>query len=117
MIQNVRLTLRGSSFSRFKNFSLPQNLGVRSGAHRPPIQWLPATLSLDVRWHGCEADLSPRVRMLKAVPPLPDTRLHGEHRKNFTFFVYLILNAANFVSEISKSTELYDSVRGQYFSF
>jgi hypothetical protein len=30
-----------------------------SGAHPLPIQWVPGSLSLGVKWPGCEADYSP----------------------------------------------------------
>jgi hypothetical protein len=79
------------------------------------MQWVTVTLSLYVKWHGREAGLSPTVRMLKAVHPFPYTP-PLRVREDFTFLVYLILKVANFVSEISKSTELYDNVRSQNFS-
>jgi hypothetical protein len=53
-------------------FSLPQNLEAGPGAHRPPIQWVPVTLSLDLRRHGREADLSP------PLPHTPSWRARGE---------------------------------------
>jgi hypothetical protein len=30
-----------------------------SGAHQPPIQWVPGALSLGVKWPGSESDHSP----------------------------------------------------------
>jgi hypothetical protein len=29
------------------------------GSTQPPVQWVPGTLSLGVKWPGCEADHSP----------------------------------------------------------
>ena len=54
--------------------------------------------------------------MLKAVPQFPPTPSWRAQGELYPFF-YLILNVANFVSEISKSTELYESVHRQYFGF
>jgi hypothetical protein len=65
------------------------------GPTQPPIQWVPGTLSLGLKWLGREADLSPpsnaEVRNAWNIPPLPDTpscrgaRL--KHRDNFTFYL------------------------------
>jgi hypothetical protein len=42
---------------------------------QPPIQWVPAALSLGLKWHGREADHSPpsraEVNNGGAIPPLP----------------------------------------------
>jgi hypothetical protein len=47
------------------------------GPTQPPIQWVPAVLSLGVKRPGREADHSPpssaEARMRGAIPPLPNT--------------------------------------------
>jgi hypothetical protein len=41
------------------NFSLHHRIQTGSGTTQPPIQWVPGTLSLGVKWLRCEADYSP----------------------------------------------------------
>jgi hypothetical protein len=44
--------------ARAWNFSLHRRVQNGSGAHpQPPIQWVPGTISLGVKWPGCEAEI------------------------------------------------------------
>jgi hypothetical protein len=60
------------------------------GLTQPPIQWVPGTLSLGVKWPGREADHSPpsscEVKNEWSYTFTPPIRLHGVvHRDNFNF--------------------------------
>jgi len=41
------------------------------GPTQPPIQWVPSSLSLEIKQPGSEADHSSLFTMLGAIPPLP----------------------------------------------
>jgi hypothetical protein len=75
------------------------------GPMQPPIQGVPGSLSLGVKWPGCEAHhshlhLVPRSRMHGAIAPLPNTPLwHAQLKKggkkqrdNFNIKIYKNLN-------------------------
>jgi hypothetical protein len=84
--------LRGqnSSPSRVKNFVFSTLSRPALGSTQPPIQWVWGTLSLGVKWPGCEADhSSPTSAKVKKNVNLyihSPIHLHGVvHRDNFIY--------------------------------
>jgi hypothetical protein len=69
------------------------------GPTQPPIQWVPETLSLGVKWSGHEAEHSPpssaKVKECVELYLHPNVFMAWclvKHRDNFTFtFIYLLL--------------------------
>jgi hypothetical protein len=63
------------------NFSLHHRVQNGSGAHQPPIQWVPGALSLGVKRPRREADHSPpssaEVKNAWSYTSTPPIRLHG----------------------------------------
>jgi hypothetical protein len=51
---------------------------------QPPVQWVPWTLSLGVKWHGCEADHSP--------PPVLRSRMVELHLHSLIHLYGMVLN-------------------------
>jgi hypothetical protein len=58
-----------------RDFSLLHGVQDGTRAPQPPIQWVPRTLSLEVKWQRREADhlppFSAEVKNVGVIPPLP----------------------------------------------
>jgi hypothetical protein len=102
-----RLDSWGSNPSRGKIFLFSTTPRLVPGPTQPPIQWVLGTLSLGVKWPGCETYHSPpssaEVKNDGAIPPLPHMpSCHSaslfKHRATLPFIAYTLLYLKTYIN-------------------